>query len=72
MTLKSNVWKWKENETNSPYSYLFNYSLIHLFWYNEFTEVRQDLLMNQTHYDPISATWAIDQKFWNIFKDAWG
>ena len=37
---------------------------MHLFWYNEFTEVRQgslhfDSIMNHTHYEPISVTWAI-------------
>ena len=37
--------------------------LIHYFNINEFTEVRQDLLhfdsiMNPTHYESISVTWA--------------
>ena len=36
-----------------------------LFWYNEFTEVRQDSLhfdsiMNLIHYEATSATWAIN------------
>ena len=34
-----------------------------LFWYNEFTEVRPDSvhvdsIMNPTHYESISVTWA--------------
>ena len=37
--------------------------LIQLFWYNEFTEVRQgslhfDSIMNPTHYESISVIWA--------------
>ena len=53
-----------KNETNSPYSCLFNYFFNSLFWYNEFAEVRQDSLhfdsiMKPIHYESISVTWAI-------------
>ena len=42
---------------------LFNYFFNSLFWYNEFTEVREDSLhfdsvMNLIHYELISVTWA--------------
>ena len=43
---------------------LFNYFFNSLFWYNEFTEVREDSLhfdsvMNLIHYELISVTWSI-------------
>ena len=45
------------------YSCLFNYFFNSLLWYNEFTEVRQnplhfDSIINPTHYESISVTWA--------------
>ena len=38
-----------------------------LFWYNEFTEVRQDSLhfdsiMSPIHYESISGTWVIPER----------
>ena len=53
---------------------LFFYSL---FWYNDFTEVWQDsshfdLVMNPTHYESISVTWAnlcLLAKDWFILRE---
>ena len=54
----------KQSLYNTPYSCLLDFFFDLLFWYNVFTEIRQDSLhfdslMNPSHYESISVTWAV-------------